>query len=83
MGWVEDNEIVCAYHGFRYRGDGRCTRVPAQPDAAIPTKLCMQVFQSEIRYGLVWTCLAPHPRVPIPEWPEHHVDGLHHIQLPP
>src|SRR5579863_2864850 len=31
-GWIDGDEIVCAYHGFRYGADGRCTRVPAQPD---------------------------------------------------
>src|SRR5580698_9900331 len=25
--------IVCAYHGLRYGKDGRCTHVPAQPQA--------------------------------------------------
>lgn len=83
MGWVENGEIVCAYHGFRYNARGQCTRVPAQPDAAIPSKLCMQVFAAEIRYGLVWTCLSNDPQVPIPDWPEITRPGLHHLKLPP
>ena len=25
LGCVEGDELVCAYHGWRYRGDGACT----------------------------------------------------------
>lgn len=32
MGCVEGDELVCAYHGLRYGPDGRCRRIPAQPD---------------------------------------------------
>lgn len=83
MGWLEGGEIVCAYHGFRYAADGRCTRVPAQPDAAIPKKLCMQTFATEVRYGLVWVCLSPDPVRPIPDWPLLLDPALKHMRLPP
>ena len=33
MGWVEGDEIVCAYHGLRYGPDGTCNRIPSQPDS--------------------------------------------------
>lgn len=69
-GWLEGEEVVCAYHGFRYGADGRCTRVPAQPDLAIPRRLCLRTRLAEERYGVVWVCLAPVPRQPLPDWPE-------------
>ncbi|HEY1765641.1 MAG TPA: aromatic ring-hydroxylating dioxygenase subunit alpha [Opitutaceae bacterium] len=69
-GWIDGDEVVCAYHGFRYGADGRCTRVPAQPDLPIPKKLCLQTFPAEERYGLIWVCLAGAPRQAIPDWPE-------------
>jgi len=28
LGRVDGDEIVCAYHGWRYRGDGACTAIP-------------------------------------------------------
>src|SRR5919202_3782361 len=28
LGAVEGDEIVCAYHGWRYRGDGACSAIP-------------------------------------------------------
>jgi phenylpropionate dioxygenase-like ring-hydroxylating dioxygenase large terminal subunit len=31
QGTLEGDELVCAYHGWRYGPDGRCVRIPAQP----------------------------------------------------
>ena len=72
LGWQEGDELVCAYHGFRYGADGRCTKVPAQPDLPVPKKLCLETYAAVERGGLIWTCLAPDPAQPaaIPEWPE-------------
>lgn len=72
LGWQEGDELVCAYHGFRYGADGRCTRVPAQPGLAIPKKLCLSTIASVERHGIVWICLDPAPDAApsIPHWPE-------------
>lgn len=72
LGWQEGDELVCAYHGFRYGADGRCTKVPAQPDLPVPRKLCLETYATVERGGLIWTCLTPDPAQPasIPEWPE-------------
>jgi phenylpropionate dioxygenase-like ring-hydroxylating dioxygenase large terminal subunit len=32
------NCIVCPYHGWEYRPDGQCVKIPAQPDRAVPKK---------------------------------------------
>jgi vanillate O-demethylase monooxygenase subunit len=71
-GWQEGDELVCAYHGFRYGADGRCTAVPAQPDLPVPKKLCLLTVAGVERHGLVWVCLEPaHETTPnIPGWPE-------------
>ena len=31
MGRVQGDEIVCAYHGWRYGPEGECVRIPSQP----------------------------------------------------
>jgi phenylpropionate dioxygenase-like ring-hydroxylating dioxygenase large terminal subunit len=82
FGWIEGEEVVCAYHGFRYGADGQCTRIPAQPDAVIPRKLCLQTVLTEERYGLIWLCLSGNPRHAIPDWPELDDKGLKQMQLP-
>ncbi len=71
MGWVEGDEIVCKYHGFRYATTGQCVDIPAHPGAAIPPKLCLKSYPVQEKYGLVWTCLTADvpPIFPaIPEW---------------
>ena len=32
-GWVEEDQIRCMYHGWRYDGTGRCTEMPAEASA--------------------------------------------------
>ncbi|WP_305852197.1 Rieske 2Fe-2S domain-containing protein [Sporolactobacillus inulinus] len=30
---MEDDNIVCPYHGFSYSADGQCVSIPAHPEA--------------------------------------------------
>jgi phenylpropionate dioxygenase-like ring-hydroxylating dioxygenase large terminal subunit len=80
-GRVEGEEVICAYHGFRYGANGQCTRIPAQPDLAIPKKLCLQTVLAEEKYGVVWICLSREPRQPLPDWPELDDPGLKQMKL--
>ena len=59
MGWVEGDEIVCAYHGLRYGTDGFCRKIPAQPNVRPSAIFAMTMLPAIERYGLVWTCLDP------------------------
>lgn len=52
-GWVEDDTIVCPYHGFRYGPDGCCTLVPAHPGLPISPKLRIVTFPTVERFGLI------------------------------
>lgn len=70
LGWVEDDSIVCAYHGFRYDRQGICIEIPSlPPDRPIPPKACVTAYRCEERYGLVFVCLGE-PRRPIPDFPQ-------------
>jgi phenylpropionate dioxygenase-like ring-hydroxylating dioxygenase large terminal subunit len=71
MGWVQGEDLVCKYHGFRYEPGGRCVDIPAHPGAAIPPKLCLTSYPVIEKFGLVWTCLtrdAPAIFPQVPEW---------------
>jgi vanillate O-demethylase monooxygenase subunit len=68
-GWIDGEEIVCAYHGFRYGQGGRCTRIPAHPGTPIPAKLQLATYNCQERYGLVWVCLSEKPAAPLPDFP--------------
>lgn len=82
LGWVEGDEIVCPYHGFRYRRDGQCTAVPARQQAdGISPKLKIRVYPAVERYGLIWTTLngTDNSLPPFPEWDDQNFQGI----LPP
>lgn len=71
LGWVENDEIICRYHGWQYDKTGACTRIPALPEGGhIPPKAKVPRYQAQQRYGLVWVCLDE-PRHPIPEYPAY------------
>ena len=59
MGWVEGDEIICPYHGLRYGPDGRCRKIPAQPNVTPSELFTVTMLPAVERYGLVWTCLDP------------------------
>ncbi|MDT3427039.1 vanillate O-demethylase monooxygenase subunit [Paenibacillus forsythiae] len=67
-GWIENDEIVCPYHGFRYNCEGKCTAVPAHPSSKISPKLKLIMYPAVERYGLIWTCLSG-AEEQIPEFP--------------
>jgi phenylpropionate dioxygenase-like ring-hydroxylating dioxygenase large terminal subunit len=78
MGSGDGDGITCAYHGLRFGKDGRCNRIPAQPQTNIPARLHLRTYPAVERYGLVWTCLRP-PSIegaampdipPMPHWDE-------------
>jgi len=71
-GCIVEGTVQCAYHGYRFGTDGRCTTIPALgAGAALPPKARVRVAHSVVeRYGLVW--LAPDDPltgiVEVPEW---------------
>jgi len=67
LGAVEGDEIVCAYHGWRYRGDGACTAIPQLADPTrVPPRARAITYQCTERHGLLWVALEE-PRWPLPE----------------
>ena len=82
MGSINDDELVCAYHGFRYDHAGRCVAIPAHPGAAIPPKLCLQTYPVAEKLGLVWTCLSGAPANVLPEIPEWNDADYQHVNPP-
>jgi vanillate O-demethylase monooxygenase subunit len=70
LGWISGDELVCAYHGWRYGSDGRCVAIPQlENPAQVPAKARIGAFGCQERYGLVWVALEE-PRWPLPAVPE-------------
>lgn len=76
LGWIEENTLICPYHGLAFNSKGQCTHIPAHPDLPPPTRAYVRTYQTQERYGLVWVSLGnPTQDIPaFPEWdePSHH-----------
>lgn len=84
MGWVDGEEIVCAYHGLRFATDGRCTKIPAQPQVFPSERFRIPALPAVERYGLLWTCFdATVARSSIPPFPEWSSPAFQQIACPP
>lgn len=81
MGWMDGDDLVCKYHGFRYATDGRCIDIPAHPGVVTPPKLCLETYPVIERYGLVWTCLAPEGDPVLPDF--HEWDDPGYVRVTP
>jgi phenylpropionate dioxygenase-like ring-hydroxylating dioxygenase large terminal subunit len=72
---LKDNCIQCPYHGWRYNGDGICTRIPSLGmHAKIPPRARVDAYPTEEKYGVVFAFLGDLPeeqRAPIMEIPEY------------
>ena len=81
-GWIDGDALVCGYHGWNYGIDGKCVKIPQQPELA--AKVCgarakAKRFHAEDRYGYVWVCLAAEPLAGIPEFEEDGAPGFRRI----
>src|SRR5687767_8797209 len=55
LGQVRGDELVCAYHGWRYGAGGACTFIPQLPDPTqVPARARATAHRCQERYGLVW-----------------------------
>jgi vanillate O-demethylase monooxygenase subunit len=52
MGTLDDDEVVCGYHGFTFAADGRCTRVPSQVN--VPYGARVRSYPARERPPFVW-----------------------------
>jgi phenylpropionate dioxygenase-like ring-hydroxylating dioxygenase large terminal subunit len=68
-GYIQNDRVVCPYHGWNYDGSARCVLMPAAPTETPMKKARALAHRSMEKYGLVWTCLGT-PAHDIPEFPE-------------
>jgi len=59
LGKVCKGQLQCAYHGWTFTGEGKCTHVPAMPD--FQPGQAQQALPIAVREacGLIWVCLSP------------------------
>jgi phenylpropionate dioxygenase-like ring-hydroxylating dioxygenase large terminal subunit len=69
MGEVRGEGLQCPYHGWEWKGDGACARIPSLADQGqIPPSARIEVYPAREQWGLIWTTLvetlAEPPRLP-------------------
>jgi phenylpropionate dioxygenase-like ring-hydroxylating dioxygenase large terminal subunit len=62
LGRVCEGRLECAYHGWRFAGDGACVRIPALPAFEPPPSHRATAYSVALGYGLVWVRLAAQGR---------------------
>ncbi|MEN8182396.1 MAG: aromatic ring-hydroxylating dioxygenase subunit alpha [Myxococcota bacterium] len=69
QGRVQDGELSCPWHGFRFEAGGRCTRMPCEGrEAPIPKALHLAPYPTREASGLVWLWWGE-ARAELPEIP--------------
>lgn len=70
LGRISGGRLICPMHGLHFDAAGRCDKIPSigEPSAPISPRMRLQTCRSAQRYGIVWVCLRPPPRWPLPEW---------------
>ena len=81
LGWVEDDQLRCAYHGWTYAADGVCTAIPARHGRNIPSRARLRPIRITEDHGLIWLALDE-PRFSIPTLPEFGDPKFHILKVP-
>jgi 5,5'-dehydrodivanillate O-demethylase len=68
-GFVEDDGLRCAYHGWKYDVAGNCIDQPFEP-AGTPLKgeTCQPAYQVQKLAGMFWAYMGPKPAPLLPRW---------------
>ena len=69
-GWLEDGCVVCPYHGWKFKPDGECVRIPANlQNVPVPRKARVDSYPTQDKYGWVWAFLGDIPEAERPPLP--------------
>ena len=82
LGWIEDDQLRCAYHGWTYGADGVCTQIPARFGSNIPSRARLTRYECVERDGLIWVCPSGDPYYPLPEFTEWEREGFRVATIP-
>lgn len=86
LGYIEDGDLVCGYHGLKMGADGKTVSMPKQRVGGFP---CVKSYPVEERYGFIWVWTgdadkADTDKIPHLEWAVSddwaYGGGLFHIQ---
>jgi 5,5'-dehydrodivanillate O-demethylase len=68
-GFVEEDGIRCAYHGWKFDGARQCIEQPFEPSSSpLKKDVCPTDYQVEKLAGLYWAYMGPKPAPLLPRW---------------
>lgn len=86
LGYLEDDGIVCGYHGLKINCQGKAVEMPEQNPDKIP---CIKSFPIREKYGFIWVWpgekgKADESLIPALEWADNsewaYAGGIFHIK---
>lgn len=83
-GFVEGNDVRCAYHGWRFDREGRCVETPFEPTDAFLGKPLQRAYPVQEMAGLLFVYMGPEPAPLLPRWgPAVREDGRRYLVTQP
>ncbi len=78
-GFIQDNTVVCPYHGWRYDGSAQCVLMPAAPQEKPMKKARTIPHHVKEKYGFIWVCLGTpaHEIADFDEWGDQSYQKVH------
>lgn len=75
FGAVQNDNLICAYHGWTFGSDGYCKKIPAHPGNEPSRAARARIYPAVEADGYVWVCLGE----PAMDRPEP-IEALRHIR---
>lgn len=82
LGKIENDTLICPYHGWTYNQEGRCIHFPAHPKQTPPEKARAKVYQAREQYNWIWVTLGD-PAFDVPTFPQWDDSSFHKIHCGP
>ena len=68
-GFIEDDGLRCAYHGWKFDCTGECLEMPFEPDdSPLQKSVKAKTYPVEVLSGLVFAYMGPAPAPLLPRW---------------
>jgi 5,5'-dehydrodivanillate O-demethylase oxygenase subunit len=68
-GFIEEDGLRCAYHGWKYGLDGSCLDQPFEKDPDFKKEVCHRAYPVERLSGLLFAYMGPTEKLPLlPRW---------------
>ena len=75
LGWVENDDIRCVYHGWKYDGSGQCVEAPAEKDG-FARNVRIPVYATGEAFGMIYGYFGEDEPPEFPPYPESHGEGV-------